>query len=315
MVKGMHTEADYEQFLLDEIAPAVEDFNISNADALIGLCTFRHPVTPGRDGFKIPVLKRSEESVQRLGEFGRSAYMKTDREELEFTVERFGIAVAFTEDALARALDEGVVDPIQNELRHARLLMTDKYGDTLKSVFLTGWGDAEDAPKYADRTFSSHSHLINDTATTDGDIAADETHYPGAADEKLTLKVIRGSKMHVSEHGYRPDVMVVSDAGLNDILTLLETQGSGSPLLPATIDGSIGRLYGLSIFVTPWMDDDQLVILDSRQKPIVFGEKESLELRTERNLLERLWDGQMFASWVFGMVHKWAGIAVRFDNP
>lgn len=315
MVKGLHTEADYNDFLLDEIAPAVEDFNITDADALIGLLTFRHPVTPGRDGFKIPVLKRSEEAVQRLGEFGRSAYMKTDRETLEFTVERYGIAVAFTEDALARALDEGVVDPIQNELRHARLLMSDKYGTTIKTVMLDAWGDAEDAPKYADRTFVSHSHLINDTATTDGDIAADDVHFPGATDEKLSLKVIRGAKMHVSEHGYRPDVMVISDAGLNDMLTLLETQGTGSPLLPATIEGSVGRLYGLSIFTTPWMDDDRFVIVDSRQKPIVFGEKEGLELRTERNILERLWDGQMFASWVFGMVHKWAGVSVRFDSP
>jgi len=318
MVKGMHTEADYDEFLQEVIAPAVEDFKITNADALIGLMTFRHPITPGRDGFKIPVLKRGDDVVQRLGEFGRAAYMKSDRDELEFAAERYGISVAFTEDALARALDEGVVDPIQNELRHARLLMSDKYGATIKTPVISGWGDAEDAPKYADRTFANHSHLINDGGTGDGDLQGDAQHFPENAantDEVLRLSTIRGAKSHVSEHGQAPDTMIVSDFGLNDILTLLETQGVGSPLLPATIEGSVGRLYGMNIFVTPWMNDNTFVIVDSRQKPIVFGERESLELRTERNLLERKWDGQMMAAWVFGMVHKWAGIAVTYDSP
>lgn len=309
MAIGNASQEDYEQFILDHIVPAIDEFLIESADALVALVTYRQSVPRGQESFKIPVKQRTNHGMETLGEYGRASYIHTERSSLEFTVERKALSLLLTEDAIAKAVEEGVVDAVQNELDNAFIEVSDEYAATLKTVLLDGWGDGEDAPLFADRTFANHSHIKD---AVDLDPAADTA---GGAAGALNRKVLRQARQDVMEHGEDASILIVSPQTEVDILELAEEHSSGGGmLLPATINGSIGRLYGMDIFVSAWMPDDRFVVTGRRRKPIVFGEREAPELRSEFKQLDRQWDAQIHASWVFGMVHKWAGVTVTYNG-
>lgn len=309
MVKGNASREDYEQFIQDHIVTAVDEFLVSEASVLIPLLTYRQQVPRGQESFIIPVKKRTSHGMELLGEYGRASYIHTERDSLSFTVQRKALSLLLTEDGIAKAVEEGVVDAVQNELNNAFLEVADEYADTLKTVLLDGWADGTtDAPTYADRTFVAHDHIVD---AVELDAAATVT---GGAAGALTKKVLRQARHLVMEHGEDADLLIVPPQAELDIIELMEAQGTGVPLLPATISGSIGRIYGMDIMVTPWMPDGRFVVTGRRRKPIVFGEREKPELRQEFRELDRQWDAQIHASWVFGMVHKFAGATVTYNG-
>lgn len=307
--KGNFSSADYQAFLQDLIEPAVEEFKVADHLPLLQRLTYSHSVPLGQKTFKIPQIKNSSGIADRLGEYGRADNVRYEVGELEFTVERYGASILLTKDAIDTARAEGVLDPINRAVSNAMRVMDRTYANTLVDVVKLGWGgglttaEFEDAPEYAGRTFTAHTHVVDYRTANE----------PGNTPSVLTLDLILDAKDDVAEHGYIPDTIMMSPREHTKLIKVLDTNDAEALLEQGQIDGSIGRIFGMEIFVNAWMPDDLFLVVDSSAKPIVFAERESPEFVTDFSALNRLFDGQVLASWVFGVTEAWAGAVYYHD--
>lgn len=307
--EGNYSSADYEQFVQELIVPSIENFKIADHQPLVARMTYRQQVPLGQKTFKIPRLEVSEGIADYLGEYGKASYAKDAVSELEVAVERRGTGYLLTKDSIDSARLEGVFDPINRAVDNALRVMDRTYASTMIDAMEGGWGgglnpgDYEDAPPYAGRTFTGHTHVV-DYRTGNG-----QSLTPQALD----LAIILDAKDNVAEHGYVPDTIFMSHKEHTELVLLMDSTDAESLLEEAQVEGSIGRILGLDIFVTPWLSDKQFIVADSGAKPIVFAEREGLSDASEFDPLSRLLEGQMHASWAFAVVEEWAGAIYYHD--